>query len=148
MKSICGFENYKITEDGVVFGARGKALKPDENSNGYLRVSLCKEGIVTRVFIHRLVAITYVDNPKGLKVINHKNGNRKDNRVTNIEWTHQRENVQDGFDRGRVLNNAPVGREKEEEVLKLLDHGVSRLKTAKETGISMTTINRIIRDYR
>lgn len=91
---------YEIYEDGTVMGARGLPLKPDVNSTGYLRVSLCKDGRVKRVFIHRLVAEHFLEQREGC-VVNHKDGNRKNNHVSNLEWVTMSENVKDGWRRGR-----------------------------------------------
>ena len=60
---VKGYDKYEVHKSGNVIGARGKRLKPDPNSTGYLRVTLCKEGVTKRVFIHRLVAEHFVENP-------------------------------------------------------------------------------------
>jgi len=91
---------YQILEDGTVIGARGLPLKPDVNSTGYLRVTLCKEGIPRRVFIHRLVAEHFLEQREGC-VVNHIDGDRSNNHVSNLEWITMSENVKDGWRRGR-----------------------------------------------
>lgn len=63
------YPKYTVLPDGSVIGARGKKLKEDENSTGYKRVSLCKDGVVNRVFVHRLVAEHFVDNPTTYHVL-------------------------------------------------------------------------------
>ncbi|QHJ80968.1 MAG: hypothetical protein [Caudoviricetes sp.] len=98
---IIGYEAYTITEEGIVIGARGSALKPDKNSTGYLRVSLSKGGVVSRQFVHRLVAIHFVDGYEEDKVVNHKDGNNQNNHKNNLEWVTPSENVIDGWKRGR-----------------------------------------------
>lgn len=98
---INGYENYEILEDGTVIGARGDPLRPDSNSTGYLRVSLSKGGRVCRTFIHRLVALHFVEGYEEGKVVNHKDGNNKNNHKDNLEWVTPSENVLDGWKRGR-----------------------------------------------
>ena len=98
---IIGFETYQVTITGAIIGARGKELKYDPNSTGYLRVSLCKEGKVTRRFVHQLVAEHFcLGQAEGL-VVNHIDGNITNNKACNLEWVTPSENVKDGYRRGR-----------------------------------------------
>lgn len=99
---VKGYPNYQVFEDGTIIGARGKELKPDINSVGYKRVSLCKNGKVLRVSVHRLVALHFLEKPVGPGwCVNHINGDRQNNHVSNLEWTTMSENVKDGWRRGR-----------------------------------------------
>lgn len=103
---IKGYPNYQILEDGTVIGARGKELKPDINSVGYKRVSLCKNGKVLRVFVHRLVALHFLEKPEGSGwCVNHIDGDRQNNHYTNLEWVTWSYNVIDGFKRGRKTDH-------------------------------------------
>lgn len=72
---------------------RGRILKPCRNPNGYLAVALCKDGDINRVFVHRLVAKTFLTQIDGKNFVNHKNADRGDNRVCNLEWCTQKENI-------------------------------------------------------
>lgn len=56
------------------------------DKDGYLCVNLCKEGIVKVYKVHRLVGEAFLDNPLNLPLINHINGIKNDNRVSNLEW--------------------------------------------------------------
>lgn len=102
---IKGYENYKVLSDGTVIGTRGKALKVDLNSTGYARITLCKDGVTKRVFVHRLVAEHYCDRPEGAECVNHIDGNNSNNDYLNLEWTTNSYNIQDGWNRGRVNVN-------------------------------------------
>ena len=62
-------------------------------NSGYLSVCLNKEGAKRRYTVHRLVASAFIDNLSGAKTVNHKNGIRTDNRVDNLEWCSQKENI-------------------------------------------------------
>ena len=99
---IKDYPKYKIKDDGRVKGAYGRYLKVDLNSVGYERVTLCRGGVTKRVFVHRLVAEHYLENPNNYRCVNHKDGNRRNNKASNLEWCTASYNVQDGWDRGRV----------------------------------------------
>ncbi len=66
-------------------------LKP-ENKNGYYQVKLYHNNVRKNYSVHRLVGLHYLDNPNNLPQINHKDYNRLNNHVTNLEWVSSREN--------------------------------------------------------
>ena len=63
-----------------------KILKQKLNKNGYLSVSLCKNKKVKVCYIHKLIAITFLDNNNNYPCVNHKDGNKQNNIVDNLEW--------------------------------------------------------------
>lgn len=76
-------EDYEITRNGDVINKyTGRVLKGQPNGKGYLRVSIAGK----LQFIHRLVAEKYVLNPEGKLQVNHKDGNKLNNCVDNLEW--------------------------------------------------------------
>lgn len=102
-KDIPGYEGkYQVSNLGKVkslpkkrgFGkgytCKELILKPSLNM-GYPAIVLCN-GINKLITIHRLVAITFIPNPKNKKTVNHKNGIKTDNQVDNLEWATQLEN--------------------------------------------------------
>lgn len=64
---------------------------------GYLQVSLSKDGKKTKRYVHDLVAEAFIPNPNNLKEVNHKDYNKANNRVTNLEWCTHQENMTDMF---------------------------------------------------
>ncbi len=91
MKTIPNHPDYKITEDGQVWSNRRVMfLKPSLNRDGYETVKLCSNGKQWRRFVHRLMALTYLPNPENRRCVDHINGNRKDNRLSNIQWKEPR----------------------------------------------------------
>ena len=92
-KDIPEYENlYKISSIGRVMSlnylntGKEKILKPRKEGKGYLKVTLSKEGEKKDFKIHRLVAQSFLDNPDNLPQINHRNEDKKDNRVENLEY--------------------------------------------------------------
>lgn len=82
-KTIEDYPNYEISESGLVRNKEtGCFLKPWVTPDGYLRVDLKYE----KKFIHRLVAKAYIPNPDNLPCINHKDENKLNNCVDNLEW--------------------------------------------------------------
>ena len=98
MKKVVGFENwYSVTDDGHVFSHhRDIWLKPFKVGAGYHRVNLFYLGKSHNKYIHRIVAEAFL-GPSNGKEINHKNGNKTDNRVENLEWVTRSENVNHSY---------------------------------------------------
>lgn len=97
MKLINGFENYSVTLDGrVINNTTKKRKKPSDNhsGNGYLYVDLYKDGKRHRKYVHRLVAEAYLLNPYNLPLVNHIDGNTKNNYYKNLEWCTPKQNVE------------------------------------------------------
>lgn len=100
-KDIKGYEGYyQISNYGRVKNTKTlKILTGDKNSIGYRRVILYSP-VKKRVFVHRLVAEHFVDGYKKDFVVNHINGNKQDNKATNLEWVTRSENDLHAFRMG------------------------------------------------
>lgn len=93
--------NYLIDEDGNLFSKRfNKKLNPKRNHDGYLRIQLWKNNKCTFTSIHRLVAENFIENPLHKPFVNHKDGNKQNNSVNNLEWCTQKENIKHSFENG------------------------------------------------
>lgn len=94
MKDIKGYEGiYAITEDGQVWSyKRQKFIKPYKQ-NGYLLVTLFKDGNSKNYRIHRLVAGAYLPNPNNYPEVHHINSIRTDNRIENLAWVSKEDNL-------------------------------------------------------
>lgn len=75
-----------------------------DKSTGYARLLLCKEAVQKSFNIHRLVAIAFIPNPYNKPQVNHKDGNKANNRVDNLEWCTVKENARHAIDTGLTLN--------------------------------------------
>lgn len=78
-----------------------RIMKPRGNVHGYLVVCLSKYGVVKLHSVHRLIALSFLENPKNKPNINHKDNNPLNNSVGNIEWVTQKENIQHMIKQGR-----------------------------------------------
>ncbi len=93
-RTIEGFENYEVSNLGRV--RRVEYIKQREDFNGYPIVNLYKGGEGKTAKVHRLVAQAFIPNPDNLSQVNHKNENKADNRVINLEWCSLLYNVRYG----------------------------------------------------
>ena len=86
-KEIKNYEGlYSVSNLGNVYSYRKNRLLNKKNCKGYLKVQLSKNGITKNFSIHRLVAEAFIENPKSLPCVNHKDENRANNCVNNLEW--------------------------------------------------------------
>lgn len=86
-KIITGYDNYAVSSYGRVKNViTNKIMKPDATHDGYLRVTLWKEGKSRHFRIHRLVAEAFIKNSNNYPSVNHKNEIKTDNNILNLEW--------------------------------------------------------------
>lgn len=85
---IKGYEGlYSVDTDGVVYGRKGNPLKPYDNGYGYLIVDLHDlNGGKRHRKVHRLVADAFIPNPDNLPEVNHRDEDKYNNAVSNLEW--------------------------------------------------------------
>lgn len=106
-------ENYEVSNLGKIrsktrktkFGRsykihKSQIIKTQPDKDGYLKVNLSKNGKKKRMFVHRLVAETFIKNHENLPVVNHINGIKDDNRADNLEWCTRSENDLHAFKMG------------------------------------------------
>lgn len=114
-KDIEGYEDYYQvsnmgrvrSKDRQIMGGqglrtmKGKILKPQPNSSGYLRQQFKANGKCERFFIHRLVAEAFIPMEEGNNIVNHLDSNPLNNRVDNLEWTTHKGNMHHAIKKGR-----------------------------------------------
>ncbi len=108
--TLKGYEHlYKVNKLGEVYSVRQrKVLKPFKDRHGYLQVCVCKtvsgETLKHWPRVHRLVCEAYLKNPKGKPQVNHKDMNRQNNILGNLEWVTNSENKLHGIKNKGVKN--------------------------------------------
>lgn len=92
--TIPGYDGYLVSTLGHVFSfVKNDFMVGEETDKGYLRVGLKKnEGGTRKIRIHRLVAEAFLPNPEGKTQVDHKNGVKVDNRLSNLRWLSNAEN--------------------------------------------------------
>lgn len=102
-KIVDGFVNYKISSLGRIDNIQTNRMKkPTLSRDGYLRVSLFKNQKGKSFSVHRLVAEYFIENINNLPFVNHIDGNKSNNIVSNLEWISGSDNIRHAYDTGLV----------------------------------------------
>lgn len=116
MNEIPGFSNYYITTKGEVINKKsGRIIKPKITTCGYARVGIYANGIQKMMFVHRLVALTYIPNLENKPQINHIDGNKLNNNLVNLEWCTASENFKHAKEFGLYKGWTEKSRKKSSE---------------------------------
>jgi len=99
-----GYQGYFVNRNGDIMN-RTKRLKPWISKHGYALVDLSVDGKVSHKSVHRIVALTFLANPQNKPEVNHKDGNKLNNHVDNLEWATKSENIAHSF--GVLKNKHP-----------------------------------------
>lgn len=93
-KFIKDFTNYKVSCDGSIISVKNNIiLKPIDNGNGYLFVNLYNDTGHHHLYIHRIVAEHFIENPENLKYVDHIDRDKSNNCVENLRWVTAQENI-------------------------------------------------------
>ncbi|HCJ14068.1 MAG TPA: hypothetical protein DHV77_02115 [Erysipelotrichaceae bacterium] len=96
--NIRSLDRYITGKDGKKQFRKGQMIKPILNKNGYLQFALNKDSKREMVYVHIIVAETFLKNPDCKKVVNHKDGNKQNNNANNLEYTSYSENNKHAYD--------------------------------------------------
>lgn len=109
-RSVIGYEGlYEVSETGMIRSVsrkrnitpackrgcfyRSQIISQYKTKDGYLRVGLSKNGVYSQKLVHRLVAEAYIPNVSNLPEVNHKDENKQNNAVENLEWCDKKYNI-------------------------------------------------------
>jgi hypothetical protein len=152
-KDVVGFEGlYQVSDNGMLRSVdryvkhfrgglrmyKGSEKKSRKDGKGYLRTNLKTNGKSFDKRTHVLVCEAFLPNPEGKPIVNHKNGIKDDNRVSNLEWVTYSENVNHALKTGltpKKLNDA--------EVLEILSSNDSQRKLGIKYNVSASIIHKI-----
>lgn len=100
--------HFSIKEKECFYNRKGIILKPVLDTHGYYRVTITFENHKQKVFqVHRLIAETFIPNPENKPQVNHKDGNKTNNNVENLEWVTVQENIVHAFENGLNKGSKP-----------------------------------------
>lgn len=143
---VPGFEEYLVSIDGVFLNRRNrKPLKfSDERSSQYPRVKLNNK----RYNVHRLLAKAFIPNPNNLPQVNHKDGDKFNYSIDNLEWCSGQYNMTHAKEKGLLVKGTQVHTNKLDEIQVLTIRECSGLKhkeIASYFGVSESTVQAIIK---
>lgn len=117
-KDVVGYENvYEVSDKGDIRrlfkgtkGTKNRILKGQISKFGYHRVQLTVEGKIKYLSAHRIVAEAFIPNLKNKKQVNHKDGNKLNNCIENLEWVTPSENTNHAIKTGLSKPNTEIAR--------------------------------------
>ena len=141
-KAVNGFDEYFVSNKGRVYSKkRNKYLKPLCSETGYLKVGLWNKSKRKVVKIHRLVAEAFIENSNNKKCVNHIDGNKQNNCVSNLEWATHSENTKHACSIGLLVQKTKTV-DKFSKDGKYIESFSSQKEAAKATGIFQSAISR------
>ena len=152
MKDIPGYENlYAATSCGKIWSYKLKRFLKQSLNQEYLVVTLKDKNNNRKQYkVHRLVALTYIENKNNLPYINHKNEIKTDNFINNLEWCNEKYNSNYGT-RNQKNSNANRGNKKQSFAVKCIETGIiynSMREAERQTGIPNASISACYRGIR
>lgn len=120
IKTVPGFPDYEVSTNGEVYSYKTgerRQLKPALSQTGYYGLTLSNGKKLKSFQVHRLVALTFLNNPKKLEVVNHKDGSKTNNALSNLEWTSRKGNAKH-YVESIAPKNAAARQEKKDNDMK------------------------------
>jgi hypothetical protein len=165
-KSIIGYEGiYEVSDQGQVKSLAKKwvsghktirikedtILKFGKSFDGYLRVNLSNNRKKLTIGVSRLVAIAFIPNPENKPEVNHKDGNKLNNHISNLEWVTHLENMRHcwntGLQKGSIGNKNPRTKITDEQVLEIMkeyENGKTKTELSKKYNVTKQCIGYVI----
>lgn len=141
-REVKEYSNYEVNQFGEIrHKTRKKVLKPRSNNGGYQYVNFKINGKNINFAVHRIVANAFIPNPKGYTEINHKDHDRTNNCVDNLEWVDSSQNKQHAYlkdENKSSRGKAVIQRSKDGTYIKTFE---TISKAAKEMNCSIAAIS-------
>ena len=135
-KEIKDFPNYLIYSNGQVYSKYKNIFLSQRERNNYLAVNLYKDKKMYTKNVHRLVAEAFIPNPNNLPIVNHKDNNKLNNDVSNLEWCEQVYNLH----YNGAMERRAASRGTKIKCVETNQEYCSISEAARQTGIPRTSI--------
>lgn len=152
-KPVVGYPAYEISIEGKVYrAASGAEMSLRQAGSGYLRFTVTTGGVPRQktVSVHRMVAEAFIPNPENKPFVNHLDGNKRNNRLENLEWCTAKENTQHALATGLAPSQKgvknPASKLTEQQVIaikRLIALGAPSIVIAHAAGVDPCTIYEI-----
>ena len=158
-KEVPGHPNYEVNAYSTIRRIRpaqgtwkNRRLSPTVNSNGYMTVRLTSKGKGKNEYLHRIVALTFIGPPPSAKhEVDHIDGNKANNRVSNLRWVTREENMKFAHANGQIHNkgsNHALAKLNEDQVSQIRESFKAGRQTPKQLAahfkVSLATIYSIV----
>lgn len=145
-KSHPEYTGIEVSSFGRVRSAKGHCYKNQQDKNGYMTINFNANGKYVNKYVHRLVAQTFIANPKNFPEVNHKDCNRANNNVSNLEWCSRSYNMQYKEKYG-ISSAEALGHSMFAINLSTLEvsHFRSQSEASSELGVSQPSISAVIK---
>lgn len=145
VEDISGYEGrYTISECGIIRNRWGNEVKSHARPDGYIQVRLVdSEGKRKSHLHHRLVANAFIANPDGLNEVNHINGDKSDNSVSNLEWLSKADNAKHAYSTGLRARGSKLNETDAIRITELTKLGMTNKLIAQLFGVSRQLISNI-----
>ncbi len=145
-KDITTYLNYEVSTYGRIRNkATGRVLMPQTMSKGYLGVRLYDSGNGKTYKIHRLVALAFISGNFDGAQVNHKDGNKSNNNIDNLEWLSNKDNHEHAITTGLWSPTFKIGEDKREAALEMLSSGLSTRAVASKLGVGKSWVHKLTR---
>lgn len=137
--------DYTVYEDGTIVGKLGSILNPTKTKAGYYVINLYVNKKKKRMYVHRIVALCYIDNPENKATVNHKDGDKSNNSVKNLEWLTEIDNAKHAWSSGLNSNSFKLNKNQVDEIKYLYSNTkTSHRELALKYNVTHTQIYNIL----
>lgn len=138
---------YSVSSCGSVFNTEtGRELRGWKDTTGYIRFMLLnEEGNRCSIHKHRLMALLFVPGACPSLEVNHRDGNKLNNSIDNLEWVTPVENVRHAFSTGLTKNSATIDYSQIDYVLGRFISGETLNSLSKELGVESSTLRKLLK---
>lgn len=146
-KLINNCSHHTISETGIVTNTKTNRIKSQWiGANGYYHVDIHENGTATKIAVHRLIALHFIPNPDNKRTVNHIDGNKRNNSLSNLEWATDSENLQHAYDNNLQPYRRKYSLEEYEQFFYQVIAGKSLTTLASEVNQSLTQLSLYVKE--